>query len=169
MVHQEIAFEGEPVWVPGLGLRFVLPRAYDRCAWTRRGGVLSDYPNDHPDRMTGRTRLDEDEYPPINPFRAPSSSALLVVRNAGVVVLYSERYPALRLEAQADGQRCVVNTRADGSREVHLLLDAYCRPPYQEFSYLRADDAARELCGLRPVEGTIEQTWRLSVHTDARF
>ncbi len=170
-LQQELQYNGDEIWLTGLGLRFILPAAYRQLEWQRRAGVWTEYPEDHPDRLRGKLQLGQDEYPPVNPFRWPSFAQLAHIRNVDTVVLSGDRVPPLRLRAAADGRRVVVRMLADHSREILLLWDCYCCPPYAEFSFLRTPAARRSLLGLEPLNGSgvIRQTWSIDacgVHHD---
>ncbi|MFO8238121.1 MAG: hypothetical protein R6U00_07720, partial [Prochlorococcaceae cyanobacterium] len=90
--------------------------------WRRHGGVWTEYPADHPDRLRGHELLNVNEYPPINPFRHPSFTSLLPVRNADFVTLTGERVPSLWIHAPNEGRRVTVRSLPD-HRVGPLLLE----------------------------------------------
>jgi len=165
VIEQELARHGEPVWFTGAGLLFALPGTYDRLSWRRRGGVWNEYPEDHPDRLTGEAELDRDEYPPVNPFRWPPWSALLHVRDTERALVTGLREPDLRLVAGHPGQRLAVRTRRDGARDMLLLFEAGCNLPWHEFSFFRGEAAREAVMGVHPIRpgAPWRQSWRLAL------
>lgn len=166
-IRQRIEREGAPVWLSGLGLAFSLPTGYREIDWRRHGGVWTEYPAGHPDRLRGHELLNVNEYPPVNPFRHPSFTALLPVRNADFVTLTGERVPSLWIHAPNEGQRVTARSLPDHRLQILLLADAYCSHPYHEFSFHRNDDARRSLLGLRQLRdgNPVELEWEIGAGT----
>jgi hypothetical protein len=160
-IRQEISRDGDPVWLSGLGLAFSISDRYRKVHWERHGGLWADYPEDHPDRLVGEEILERDEYPPINPFRHPSFSTLLPVRNARRVVLSGNRAGTLCINAPAESQRVTVRSEDDHRRSIFLLADAYCSHPYHEFSFHRNERAMESLLELKPLRSDepVELAW----------
>ena len=167
VIEQTLRRAGKPIWFTGTGLRFRVDAGYNTLSWRRRSGVWSEYPQDHPDRLTGATRLDVYEHPPINPFRHPPWSAFPHIREVDRAWLSGPRRPGLMLLTEADRQRLAIRTNPDGTRDVLLLFEASCNLPWHEFSFFRGDAIREHDLGVHPLrEGeTWRQRWRLTLCT----
>ncbi len=166
-IGQRIGRDGEAIWLSGLGLSFTVSSSYREIDWRRHGGVWTEYPADHPDRLRGHEVLNQNEFPPVNPFRHPSFTSLLPVRNADFVILTGDRMPSLWIHAPAEGQRVTIRSLPDNRLQLLLLADAYGSHPYHEFSFHRTDEARRSLLGLKQLrEGEpVELTWEIGLGT----
>ncbi|HHY82897.1 MAG TPA: hypothetical protein GX505_09510 [Clostridiales bacterium] len=142
-IEQNISYNGEPVPVIQLGMKFSVSSYYRKVAWLRNG-LWNEYPDKHPDRLFGEIDLEMDEFPTVNPFRYPSFSEAFSIRNVREVIISGQLVPSLYAKALNDGQKLLVISMPSHRRDIYLVLESYGTLPYSEFSF---NTRAREDCG----------------------